>query len=237
MPVKRAFLAAVMIAGSLSSAALEWSAFVRGSTRASNPLIISLLKNADLEMGLQIASSLGERGEPYIGDIIDAIASGYATRTDFERQYLLRVLIASLLRESLPVETVQGRIRVNLESLERLIQRMPELQDPLLKRELVRVVDLYPEESLIPRVSEQFRIILDDLNDNRGLIPLPDQALLVSLIAFAMHHPLMEFLSPCLEAARLSRDAEAVRNARAAASRIAESSRKAPIAPSANTVP
>ena len=237
MQVKRAVAAAVLIAIAQSGEALEWSAFVRGSTRASNPLIIALLKDADLTIGLQIASAIGERGEPFIGDIIDAIASGYDSKTDFEREHLLRVLLASLLRESLPGETIQGRIRANLEALERLVQRMPEFQDPLLRRELVRVVEYHPDALLIPRVSEQFRIVLDDLDRNRGAIPLPDQALLGTLVAFAARHPLTDFLSPCLETARLSRDADTVRSARAAASLIAESGGYSPTVPPANTGP
>ncbi len=224
MPDKRAQIAAILAAATLSAAASDWRTFVAESDRSSNPMIIELLAGSDIAGQLEIVSALGKREDPYVGDIIQEICGGFDSRTDFVREYVLRKLIGSLLDSSLPRDVLTDRAAANRDALEGLIQGMDAMRDPLLRAELIRIVELLPAE-LTPCVSRQFAAVLHELRAGGGETGPGDRALLLTLLSYAARHPRIELLQPCVETANTSRDALVVGNARAAAKIIVEKMR------------
>jgi hypothetical protein len=224
VPDKRVPVVALLAAAALSAAASDWHRFVAESDRSSNPMIIELLAGSDTADRLDIVSALGERKDPYVEDIIQGICLGFDSRADFQREYLLRTLLGSLLDSSLPSDVLADRAAANRDELERLIRGMDGMHDPLLRNELIQIMELLPVE-LIMCVSQQFAAVLGEIKAFRGETGLEDRALLLTLLSYAARHPRVEFLQPCLETARTSRDALVVENARTAAKIIVEEMR------------
>jgi hypothetical protein len=223
MSGKRAPAIVLFAAAALSVYASEWHAFAAKSDRTDNPVIIQLLSESETAPQLDIVSALGERDDPYIADIIEWIYTVFHGEP-FERELLLRVLIDSFLDPFLPSDTLAERVAANRDAMERLAREIDGFQDPLLQNELLRIIDLLPTEDFFPSISRLFGGALRELKDGEKTGP-GDHALLLSLLSFAERHPRGEFLQPCLDTARISRDARTVETARATAKIIADSLR------------
>jgi len=221
---KRVPAVAFLAVAALSAAASDWHRFVAESDRTANPMIIELLAGSDIADQLDIVSALGKREDPYVEDVIQWICMGFNSRKDFQREYVLRTLLGSLLESSLPHDLLTDRASVNFDELEKLIRGMSEMRDPLLRNELLRIMELLPVE-LIPCVSQQFAAVLLKIKAGGGETGPGDRALLLTLLSYAARHPRGEFLQPCLETARSSREKLVVENARTAAKIILESMR------------
>jgi hypothetical protein len=221
---KRIPVIALLAAAALPAAASDWHLFVAQSDRSANAMIMELLAESETAVQLDIVSALGERDDPYVEDIIRWIHEGFDSRTVFRREFVLRTLLGSLLDSSLPSDVLAERAAANLDGLERLIREMGEIRDPLLRNELIRIMDLLSVD-LTPCISRQFVAVLCEVKVGGGETGPENRALLLSLLSFAARHPRVEFLQPCLEAARASRESLVVENARAAAKIIVESMR------------
>jgi hypothetical protein len=223
--LKRAYISAFLLLAALCAAAIDWRGLVASGGRASNPWIIQVLSESGTADVLEIVIALGERKDPYIADIIDAITSGYNSLNDFRREHLLRLLISSHLDPALPPAVLEARISVNSRAYENLLHGMESFRDPGLRMELLRVMDLLSFSEASPIICGQFSLLYAEMKTDDGHLMPESSALLLSLVSYAARHPRWELLQPCIEVSRTSRDTLIVQSARSAAEIISEALR------------
>ena len=204
-----------------------WSAdnaligFVKASDRSSNPLILSMMFATDLSERLEIASALGERREPYVGDIVSSLSSGFEVSFQFQSELILRFLLSSLLSPSLPAETIRSRLEANRDAFDELVRRLMDFSDPQLEALLVGVAGSLGDVPYRPVLAAKARALLDEIEENQGFLRPQERGLLMTLLEYFASYPSADFLRLCVDAARLSRDKTVVDKARAAASSCA----------------
>jgi hypothetical protein len=218
-------LVCVLISRPDSIEAAGWEGFVRTSDRSEDSAIIELLSTSDFATQRVIITALGEREDPYLGDVLEALAGGTNIKPDFRREYLLRLLIGTILDPSLPPQTRKWRTEVNRESLEMVARRVNDFEDPQLKAEIIRLLPDFDGSDLSPVLSETCAALAHRLEKQQGELSPMDTDLLLALLGYLETHPEPDLLEQCLTVARLSRDRQAVDAARAGANAIVEAMR------------
>lgn len=120
----------------------DYAAFVTGGDRRDNPLIVEMLRTADLSAAIRIAQALGRRSDPYVADLLVRLLEDAAGRSGPARELELRVLLASVFAADLP--DLRERLEVNREGVAHLAARIAGLSPPL-QREILRVLTLSTE--------------------------------------------------------------------------------------------
>lgn len=198
-----------------------WEGFVEGSDRSANPAIIQLVSTSDFAEKKALLSAIGRRAEPYAGDIIESLASGYLGREEFKGELLLRILLDSLFSTALPPSTRADRIQANREALGGIVLRLTHFSDPQLAGVIVQIIPDLGQKQYFPILSEQAAILIARMEKQKGELSPMDTDLLLALLDCFIANPSADFLEICLTAARISRNEATVSRSRSAAAAIA----------------
>jgi hypothetical protein len=202
-----------------------WESFVKASSRSDDPVIIELVSKYDLQTALSVLKAVGERDDPYAGDILDAVAAGRGTRPDGQREYLLRILVESLFDAGLSPATLSSRAEANRGSLDTLVRGLNGLEDPQLQSDLVRVMEPLGAGAYASVVADALAESINGMQANAGNLSPMRTELLLSLLSYVSRHPSPDFLELSVSVARLSRDERAVEISRSISRAIAASMR------------
>jgi hypothetical protein len=105
-----------------------------------------MIRQGDLSAGLEVASAVGTRQDVEIQQIILAVGQTIDPRPQWERELILRVLLASVFPASLDDSELIDRLAKNREGFDFLVDRLPQFTLSL-KREVIRLLGfLHPPE-------------------------------------------------------------------------------------------
>jgi hypothetical protein len=128
------------------AAAQDYVSWIRYSDSADNPLIVEMIRQADLSTGLEIAGAVGLREDFEVQEIILVVGETNDSRPQWERELILRALLASAFPASLDSGELEARLRKNREGFDFLVDGLPDFT-PSLKREVIRLLGfLHPPE-------------------------------------------------------------------------------------------
>lgn len=135
-------------------ASQDYASWIRYSDRADNPLIVEMIRDADLSVALEIARSVGLREDVYIQEIILQVGETVDLRPRWERELILRVLLASAFPPSRDDEALAAGLRENRDGIDFLVAGLPDFTLSL-KREVIRLLGfLHPPEYAGPLMAE-----------------------------------------------------------------------------------
>ncbi len=187
------------------------------AARADNAALLELIRGADLTEQVSILSGLKAARDPFAGDIIDALAEGTAGAHGPAAEHLLRVLLASLFGAGVSVQEREARLAANRQALEALFSRISAFSDPQLKSALVGLAPRVSGKNAAPLLCSQTAELAAQMR-RRGGLATPMEGELAHVLLEAMAEiPAPDFLEPCLELARISRDRQIIASARDAA--------------------
>jgi hypothetical protein len=121
------------------AAAQDYASWIRYSGRGDNPLIVEMIQQADLSEALEIAEALGLREDAEIQEIILALGETVDPRPQWERELILRVLLASVFPSSQDVGKLEAGLRENREGVDFLVDGLPAFHLSL-QREVIRLL-------------------------------------------------------------------------------------------------
>ena len=150
-----------------AAAAQDYASWIRYSDSRDNPLIAEMIRQGDLTTGLQIAAAVGLREDAEIQGIILSVGETSDERPQWERELILRTLLASVFPASLEDSELEARLRQNREGFDFLVAALPG-STLSLKREVIRLLGfLHPPEHLSALMREG-RQLADLLTLQRG---------------------------------------------------------------------
>ena len=139
-------------------AAQEIGSWIRHSDSRDNSLIVEMIRQGDLSAGLEVAAAIGLREDVEIQEIILAVGETIDPRPQWERELILRTVLASVFPASLEDSELESRLRRNREGLDFLAAGLPHYTLSL-KREVVRLLGfLHPPEYLSALMREGRRL-------------------------------------------------------------------------------
>ncbi len=195
------------------------ASFVRESKSSENDLILSMMAQANLTERLTIAKALGQRRDPFIGDVLAGIAASAHGPEGYLAELSLRVLLGGLFEGGVFLDGRVDRARLapNAREVGRLVRRLQDFGDPLLKAELLGLaIDTVPQSAA--RVAADEGVFLLGLLGKCGGTLAPERReeafAYLELVARLKDPVLIEQTVSLIEA---SRDREFVRRARAVA--------------------
>ncbi len=138
-----ALLWAVVLDGVVALDAASW---ISRTDRRDNPVVLSYILSGDLAQALEAASALGHRPDPYVADILVALArSGSPGGAEGTRSQLVQLwILQALLPREAPRQELRARVLLNVEALDVLVPALPRLM-PLLRRDLLRMLAWAPQ--------------------------------------------------------------------------------------------
>jgi hypothetical protein len=220
----RTTFALAMLAFAMAAApvgAQDWESFAASSGRALDPEILRIMAESGLEENIAICRGLGRRADGDVQVFIDSLAAGHVTKTAVATEVLLRWLLSTALEARTGEQELRAWQEANASAVDMLLSRIDQWGNPQLKAALVRL-------ALIANNSQGIRAIMDvgtglvrELERSGGLIPSENAALALDFLSAARNTARSEFFAPCVEIARLSRDAVLVNAARSAAKALA----------------
>jgi hypothetical protein len=150
-----------------AAAAQDYASWVRYSDRGDNPLIVESIRQGDLTAGLEIAAAIGQREDLEIQEIILAVGEAIDPRPQWERELILRALLASVFPASLESSELEARLRKNRDGFDFLVAGLPRFTLSL-RREVIRLLGfLHPPEYVSALMSEGRRLA-DVLQTQQG---------------------------------------------------------------------
>jgi hypothetical protein len=164
----------------------------------------------DLDGQEEICRALGRRQDPYVGDVLSALASDAARKGGFRAEYLLRVLLASILDEP------QNRVEANEEALGALAQQMPAYEDAQIEGSLIQVLPMLKIENRAQLLMAAGSRIVARLRRSEGLLDPPHHAVALEFLGAVLRMPNSALADPCVDIIRNSRAKDLVERARAA---------------------
>ena len=189
------------------AAQAHWTRF---TNRSENPSIAEYLQLVDFSEALQTVRALGEREEPFVGDILASLPA--AVRRAGERDVLIRELVAVLVS--------RGWQPVNREALNRLAEGLPAF-GPALQAQLIRVLKDDGSSPLDRVVLAQAERLAELLRRQAGRTDAEHSSLLLAVLEYAEARADPLFLDPVLRLLEGSREREVGHRAQQVASRLA----------------
>jgi hypothetical protein len=152
---------------SISAQAQDYPSWIRYSDSGDNPLIVQMIHESDLSTALQITSAIGQREDARIQEIILAVGERSDPRPLWERELILRALLASVFPGSLTDSELEDRLRMNREGLDFLVAGLPGFTLSL-KREVVRLLGFLHPPGYLSALMAEGRRLADLLTLQRG---------------------------------------------------------------------
>jgi hypothetical protein len=217
----RAILCIALLTIAVPAEAQDWSDFARASDRSQDGFLLQIMNEGDLATAAGICASVGQRADPYAGDIIASIAASHIGREITSSELLLRTLLKGLLDPERAMPPLADRISVNREGLLILYDSISTFRDPQLVSTLVELLPSLPDISPKVRLAAAGRRVLDSLAMGNGMLNAPETALAMSVLAVARQLGGADFLDFCAAIVHLSRDPDLLRAARSGAAALA----------------
>jgi len=165
----------------LHTAAQDYTSWIRYSDSRDNDLIAELIEQGDLAIGLDVADALGLREDVQVQEIILAVGEQITHRSSWERELILRVMLASVFAPTLESSELERRLRVNRNGIDFLVANLPRFELSL-KREVVRLLSfLHPPEYLGTLMAEGRRIT-EMLREQEGQLSGEQAALTLTFL-------------------------------------------------------
>jgi hypothetical protein len=145
----------------------DYAPWIQSSTSRDNPLILEMISQGDLGTGLEIAAALGLREDVQIEEIILAVGESVDSRPTWERELIIRVLLASVFPSSIDGSELERRLRDNREGMDFLVSGLP-YSSLSLKREVIRVLGFLHPPAYESALMVEGRRLADVLRQQRG---------------------------------------------------------------------
>ena len=158
---------AFICSGPKQAPAQDYTSWIRISDSGDNRLIVQMIEEADLGTALEIVTATGLREDAQIQEIILAVGERTDARPFWERELILRALLASVFPEDPGNSELEKRLQLNREGIDFLVTGLPAF-NLSLKREIIRLLGtLHPPEYLSTLMCEG-RGLSDLLTLQRG---------------------------------------------------------------------
>jgi len=168
----------------LPAAAQDYTSWIRYSDSRDNDLIVEMIEQGDLAIGLEVAGALGLRADVQVQEIILAVGEQKTHRPSWERELILRVILASVFAPILESSELERRLRANRDGIDFLVTNLPRF-GLALKREVIRVLSfLHPPEYLSTLMAEGRRIT-EILREQEGQLSGEQAALTLTFLETA----------------------------------------------------
>jgi len=224
-PASQAVPAALAMACALllcprAAGAAEWGRLVEASDRSLDPAILEAFETGDYDTRLSICEAMGRRSDPLAAGLLAALLAEFSQRGGYRGEHLLRVLLESLFDPRLGPAVLRDRYEANTEQLLAAELRWDAFADPQLKAALLRILPLFDQASSLPLLMAAGKNLIVALEKRDGLLPQAETGLLLDFLATVEELPHSEFLDPCLDVARLSREKIVIDRARTLARKL-----------------
>jgi hypothetical protein len=196
----------------------DYAAWIRSTDSRDNTLIAEMIEQGDLAVAHAVARSLAAREDSRIEEIIIAIEQKRAgsSRGCWEREHILRVLLAGVFSQELKDSVLEERLLANRNALDYLLTHLTEYDLPL-KREIIRLLSaLHPPEYQQVLMAEG-RKITELLAQQEGRLEAEQAALIVTFLDTVKKTENPEFADLALSILRLGRHPEVAERARSTA--------------------
>ena len=219
VPATLAMACALLLCPCAAGAA-EWGRLVEASDRSLDPAILEAFETGDYDTRLSICEAMGRRSDPLAAGLLAALLADFSRLRGYRGEHLLRVLLESLFDPHLGPAVLRERYEANTEQLLAAELRWDAFADPQLKAALLRILPLFDPSRSLPLLMAAGRSLIDALEKRGGLLPQAETGLLLDFLTTVEGLPDSEFLDPCLEVARLSREKIVIDRARALARKL-----------------
>ena len=197
----------------LHTAAQDYTSWIRYSDSGDNDLIVEMIEQGDLAIGLDVAGALGLREDVQVQEIILAVGEQITHRQSWERELILRVMLASVFAPTLESSELERRLRANRNGIDFLVANLPQF-GLSLKREVTRVLSfLHPPEYLSTLMAEGRRIT-EILREQEGQLSGEQAALTLTFLETVGTIADPEFANPVLLILERTRHLEVAEKAR-----------------------
>ena len=141
--------------------------WIRYSDSSDNLLIAEMIEQGDLSFSLEAASALGLRTDVRVGEIILTLCEGVDERPQWEREMILRMLLASVFPAGAAESDLAARLEENGEAIQFLAADL--LRFSLsLKREVIRLLGFHHPAGSLSTLMEEGRRLSDLLRLQSG---------------------------------------------------------------------
>ncbi len=220
IPRTLAIACALLLCIGAAARASQWGPFVEASDRSLDPVILEAFQTGDFDTQIEICAAMGRRSDPLAAGMLSVLLSGFARQNAFRVEHLLRVLLESLFDPRLGETGLQERFEANREELLTAQSRWGSFADAQLKGALLRILPFFDSTLSLPFLMAAGKSLIEALDASDGLLPPDETGLVLDFIGTVQRIPTPDFLDPCLEIARLSREKVVVDRARFAAAGI-----------------
>jgi hypothetical protein len=215
MKLKRIFtflLFSIFILQHLTSSSI--TDLVLRSDRRMNKEIIDLIFSEDYETVLSIMRALGQRRDPYVGDIIFAVFFTYTGSEFYKQENMLEELLSCLFDPTHERELLKERHDQNKAALTHLIINLPYIHSPGLKRHLIRLIPLSGQDEYHPLLAQEAEHIASLLKNNNGYVDKATDQELLTLLEVVGKLKITECAEICLTISYVSANGDVVQLAR-----------------------
>jgi hypothetical protein len=148
-------------------AAQDYASWIRYSNRGDNQLIVEMLRQGDLSEALEIATAVGLREDAEIQEIVLAVGETVDPRPQWERELILRVLLASVFPDSLGSVELEAGLHKNRAGIDFLVDGLPGFSLSL-QREVIRLLGYFHPPEYSSALMAEGRRLADLLRLQRG---------------------------------------------------------------------
>ena len=197
-----------------SASATDWGAFVAASNRNDDGLILDLLKDADFATSAGMLEALGSRKDPYAEDILSWLLSRFSKTSEYKTEALIRLAMKAIFDEAPDAHALQERLAANADFIDQLVRNIARFKDPQLRGSIVRLLPRRQGPERLAALMEVGAGVIEALNQADGKLTDPDMGLAYDYLGVVRQIGNSDFMEPCLEIARLSRDSGLTQKAR-----------------------
>ena len=213
----KALLLFVFLATARGALGDHWILF---TDRKDNDLITEYLLMSDLSEAGTASSALGKRQDSFIADIIIRLLEPFSGRSGYEREHLLRLVLARVFPADLPEGALRAKLRGNEEALARLAATAGSLGPPL-RCEVLRLLCFSVSAEYDGYILAQGALLIAGLQERQGKADAEHTRLLRSFLEYADARGSPDFLEPVVRILKLARSPELAAKSLEVASRLA----------------
>ena len=220
IPRTLAAACALLLCVGAASRASQWGPIVEASDRSLDPAILEAFQTGDFDTQIEICAAMGRRSDPLAAGLLAALLAGFSRQDAHRGEHLLRVLLESLFDPRLGEAGLRERFEANREELLAAQSRWDSFADAQLKGALLRILPFFESSLSLPFLMAAGKSLVEALDASDGLLPPGETGLVLDFLGTAQRISTPDFLDPCLEMARLSREKVVIDRARLVAAGI-----------------
>jgi len=217
----RAVISALLFFSAVAAPAADWGTLAADSDRRLDSALVSALQSEDFDTKASICTGVGQRADPFAGDILTALLESNAGKMSDRIELLLRMVLQGLFDQSKGQKWTFDRIAANRNELDLMAVRMAQWKDPQLAGALVRILPALSTPGALPGLAQAGLRVVRTLETGHGVMLSQDLALALDFLSAVETTRRADFLEQCTAIARLSREKLVVDRARGVARLIA----------------